>query len=99
MYWQMQNRFGYEQSGGYLGYPPAAMQHFAVVEQLFDGFELPSFADDLREFCTATATQYIIAGPGTAPGLWEQLTRLNWPARKVDDVTIFTVPPAADAHG
>jgi hypothetical protein len=97
-YWQMQNRFGYDQSGGYLGYPPAAMQHFAVVEQLFDGFELPSFAADLREFCTATATQYIIAGPGTPPGLWEQLGRLNWPARKVDDVTIFTVPPAS-IHG
>jgi hypothetical protein len=98
-YWQMENHFGYDQSGGYLGYPPAAMQHFAVVEQLFDGFELQSFDNDLREFCTATETQYIIAGPGTAPGLWEQLTRLNWPARKVDDVTIFTVPPAADAHG
>jgi hypothetical protein len=97
-YWQMQNRFGYDQSGGYLGYPPAAMQHFAVVEQLFDGFELPAFAADLREFCTATATQYIIAGPGTPPGLWAQLTGLNWPARKVDDVTIFTVPPA-QIHG
>jgi hypothetical protein len=98
MYWQAENRFGYDQTGGYLGYPPAAMQHFAVVEQLFDGFELPSFGADLREFCTATATQYIIAGPGTAPGLWEQLSRLNWPARKVDDVTIFTVPPA-QIHG
>ncbi len=90
--WQVQSDFGYAQSGGYLGYPPRAMQHYKVVEQLFDDFQLPSFGADLTAFAQGTGTQYVVAGPGVSPGLAAALAALHWPQRRVDDVTVLTVP-------
>ncbi len=90
--WQVQSGFGYAQSGGYLGYPPRAMQHYNVVEQLFDDFELPSFGADLTAFVQGTGTQYVVAGPGVSPGLAAALAALHWPTRRIDDVTVLTVP-------
>jgi hypothetical protein len=97
--WQAQSGFGFLQTGGYLGFPPAGMQHFAAVGQLFGNFEGPDFLDDFRAFCAGTKTQYVAAGPGTSAALWTALAQLNWPARQIDDVTIFTVPAAAAPHG
>jgi hypothetical protein len=98
-YWQAENRFGYAQTGGYLGYPPAAMQDFPVVEQLFDNFELPGFAAELQNFCAATGTQYIVAGPGTPEALSGVLAQLGFSARRIDDVTVYIVPPHGMFHG
>jgi len=39
----------------------------------------------------------VVAGPGTSAALISALGRLNWPARRVDDVIIFTVPNSVGA--
>ncbi len=91
-FWQQENRFGFAQTGGYLGFPPAAMQHYAAVGQLFGNFMGLDFLADFVAFCTGTKTQYVVAGPGTKPGMLAVLNTLDWPAQKIDDVTVFTVP-------
>jgi hypothetical protein len=40
-----------------------------------------------------------VAGPGTSGALLGQLAQLNWQARRVDDVTVYTVPLEGEAHG
>ncbi len=91
-YWQAENHFGFSETGGYLGFPPAAMQHFKAVGALFGHYQGADFVAELKNLCLATRTQYIVAGPGTSAALWRVLAALGWPARQVDDVTIFTVP-------
>jgi hypothetical protein len=95
--WQVESRFSFSETGGYLGYPPAQMQHYRAVLPLFSNYQDPSFLDDLSVFCAGTHTQYVVAGPGTSAALISALGRLNWPARRVDDVIIFTVPNSVGA--
>lgn len=93
-YWQAENRFGFSQVGGYLGFPPKAMQAYpAVLDMFFKRFPA-QFPADFAAFCQATGAQYVVAGPGTAAGEWAALHSLGWAARAVDDVTVFTVPHA-----
>jgi hypothetical protein len=91
MLWQVQSGFGFRQTGGYLGYPPAEMQKFPAVAQLFAGTQSAGFDADLTRFCAATGTAAIIAGPGTPPPLLAQLRRLHWPVRSDNDTLIFKV--------
>jgi hypothetical protein len=91
-YWQVENHFGYQQAGGYLGFPPAAMQHYAAVLPLFSNTQGPNFAQDFEAFCFGTQTEYVVAGPGTTPAMMAVLAKLHWTAQKIDDVTVFTVP-------
>jgi hypothetical protein len=91
-YWQEEAQFSYRQTGGYMGFPPRAMQHFAAVGQLFGGFEGPHFSSDLVTFLTATHTGFVVAGPDTPAALRAVLDGLAWPRRAVDDVVIYTVP-------
>jgi hypothetical protein len=90
--WQQESAFNFAQTGGYLGFPPRAMQRYPAVLELFGNAPGPHFADDLRAFCQATRTQYVVAGPGTPAALRGMLTALRWPERAVDDVEIFQVP-------
>jgi len=99
-YWQVQNRFGFAQTGGYLGPPPAAAIDDPAVVQLFDGVQGPHFLTDFSNFCAATATQDVVAGPGTPPALRAALEQLRWPVQSVDGVVIFRVPaPGRTTHG
>jgi hypothetical protein len=91
-YWQVENDFGYQQAGGYLGFPPAAMQHYAAVIPLFSGTQGLHFLNDFAEFCIGTQTQYVVAGPGTTSAMLAVLAQLHWTAQKYDDVTVYTVP-------
>jgi hypothetical protein len=91
-FWQQENDFGFTQTGGYLGFPPNAMQHFTAVDKLDGNTVGPDFDADLVAFCSATKTQYIVAGPGTSVALLSMLRDFLWQERKIDDVTIFTVP-------
>lgn len=91
-FWQQENQFGFTQTGGYLGFPPASMQHFAAVGELFGNFMGPGFLADFSTFCRATQTQVVVVGTGANPAMVAALRTLAWPVRKVDDVTIFTVP-------
>jgi hypothetical protein len=95
--WQAESRFSYLQTGGYLGFPPAPMQHYHAVLELFGNFQDVEFLNDLKVFCAGTRTQYVVAGPGTSVALYTALARLNWRRWQVDDVTIYAVP--ADLHG
>jgi hypothetical protein len=52
----------------------------------------PGFPAQFKQFCEATRTQYIIAGPGTPPALLAVIENLAWPERKIDDVLTFQVP-------
>jgi hypothetical protein len=96
--WQLESDFSFEQTGGYLGFPPAPMQHYHAAMELYGNFQDPGFPDDFTRFCRGTQTQYVVAGPGTPAALYATLSQLNWPQRKVDDVTIYTIP-AAGPHG
>jgi hypothetical protein len=91
-FWQQEAGFSFSQTGGYLGFPPASMQHFPAVLELFGKYQDPDFAADLRDFCLATHTQYVVAGPGTSAAVVAALAGLNWPNRRTLDVTVFTVP-------
>jgi hypothetical protein len=91
-FWQQENQFGFTQTGGYLGFPPAAMQKYKAVGELFGNYEKPGFAGDFALFCTQTATQYVVAGPGVSAPLQQTLRGLNWRHFQVDDVTVYAVP-------
>jgi hypothetical protein len=93
-FWHMENNFSYTQVGGYLGFPPRPAQAFKAVGALFGGTIGPGFADDFATYARMAGAQYVVAGPGTQADLLAAITTLGWPARQVDDVTIFTVPPA-----
>jgi hypothetical protein len=91
-YWQAENRFGFTQVGGYLGFPPGWAQNDPAVMQLFSGRLLPGFLADFTRLCQLRQVQYVVAGPGTDPALQAALASLPWHAQKTDDVTIYTVP-------
>jgi len=91
-FWQAENHFGFTQTGGYLGFPPAAMQIYPAVQELFSGDAAQLKLADFKAFVLATRTQYIVVGPGTSPGLLAKLLQLHWQNRQVDDVVIYTVP-------
>jgi len=91
-FWQVESGFGFAQTGGYLGYPPGAIQHDMPIMRMFFGLQSPDLAGSLAAFCHETSTQYIVAGPGTNPAMLAVISTLGWPARQIDDVTLFTVP-------
>jgi hypothetical protein len=93
-YWQLEDGFGFRQTGGYVGFPPATMQHFDGVDQSFGGQMEPHFAADLTRFVQATGTQFIVIGQGTPSPVRALLRSLDFPSRQVDDVTVLTVQPA-----
>lgn len=93
-FWQMQNRFGYTQVGGYLGFPPKPAQGYKAVMELFGGrMGLRLKADDFAAYARGAGAQYVVAGPGEDPAELAVIASLGWPMRRVDDVTIFIVPP------
>ena len=96
-FWQQDEKFGFAQTAGYLGFPPRAMQRYPAVGELFSGANAPNLSADVADFCEATQTQFIVMGPGTTAFVRSAVERLNWPARRFDDVVVYTVPGAA--HG
>lgn len=93
-FWQAENEFGFTQIGGYLGYPPRWAQRDPAVMQLFMNQLKPSFAQDFARLCQLRQVQFVVAGPGISAANLAVLTSLGWPGRKIDDVTIYTVPAA-----
>lgn len=92
-YWQMQNRFGFTEVGGYLGFPPKPAQSYKAVKEMYaDKMGQTLKPDDLAAYAHGAGAQYIVAGPGADPGELAVIAKLGWPMRHVDDVTIFTVP-------
>jgi len=92
-FWQVESGFDFAQTGGFLGFPPAAAQKFLAVQELFSGDDSAVRLADLRDFLAATNTQYIVAGPGTSAGMYAVLAQTHWKMQQTDDVTIFTVGP------
>jgi len=95
-FWQQENEFGFEQTAGYLGFPPAPMQQYKAIGDLVGNDTSPAVAADLAAFCTQTHTQFIVAGPGVSRKLLAMLNTLPWARRHVDDVTVYTVPGKTD---
>jgi hypothetical protein len=91
-YWQMQNQFGFSETGGYLGSTPAPMQSIQVVQDLLAQTAGPGFGARLAAFLQQTGTDAVIAAPGTPAPVLAALRALHWQTRQVDDVLIFTVP-------
>ena len=91
-YWQMENHFGFTQVGGYLGFPPEPMQKYPAVFEMFANNLRPNFVADFVQFCQVTHPQFIIIGPGANQAMIKAISGLNWPTRKIDDVTVLTVP-------
>jgi hypothetical protein len=96
-FWQADEKFGFVQSAGYVGFPPRAMQRYPAVGELFSGAGAPHLSADIAAFCNSTRTQYIVLGPGTTAGVRSAVAGLHWRARRFDDVIVYTVPGAA--HG
>ncbi|HYP64164.1 MAG TPA: hypothetical protein VEQ16_09760 [Acidocella sp.] len=93
--WQLQNELGFTQVGGYLGFPPKPAQAYKATIELFGGRMGKSLnAADFAAFARGNGAQYVVAGPGEEPAELAVIETLGWPERRVDDVTIFTVPPA-----
>ncbi len=97
--WQAETHFGFLETGGYLGFPPRRMQQYKAVDELFSGSYTASLSTDIGDFCEATQTQFIVAGPGTTPTLRAAIERLAGQGRQVDDVTVYTLPSGAERHG
>jgi hypothetical protein len=91
-YWQLENEYGFTQTGGYLGFPPAPMQKYKAVGEMFGNGVQPDFVPEFVRFCQATSTQYVVVGRGANPVMVKAISTLDWPTRKADDVTVFTVP-------
>jgi hypothetical protein len=91
-YWQAENQFGFVQTGGYLGFPPASVQKDEKLMRFYFGLDTPGGIADFGRYCETTGTGYVVAGPGTPAHVMAEVRSLAWPARQVDDVTIFTVP-------
>ena len=96
-FWQAENNFGFVQEGGYLGMPPSKMLSYPAVRDLIIDQSNRKLGKEVKAFCLATDTSYVLAGPETNTEVLDQLEALSWPFRKVDDVLIFTVP--GEAHG
>jgi hypothetical protein len=96
-FWQQDEKFGFVQTGGYLGFPPLQMQQYKAVDELFSGSLSAHATADIAVFCEATGTQFIVMGPGTSAPVRGAIARLNWPARSIDDVMVYTVP--GGVHG
>jgi len=94
-FWQEENHYGFQQTGGYLGVAMATGMDSKAIHALSAQQPGPDLIPLLQAFCGATGTDFIVAGPGTSPRLMTMLNTLPWPRRQVDDVTIFTVPPAS----
>jgi len=91
-YWQAENHFGFRQTGGYLGYPPARLQNNTPLMRLYFGLATPNLAPAFAAYCHATHTDDVLVTPGTPPAILGVLKNLDWPAQTFDDVTVFTVP-------
>jgi hypothetical protein len=91
-FWQQENGYGFSQTGGYLGFPPAPMQHFIAVGDLFGNLMEPGFLPSFTQFVESTHTQFVVEGPGTPPRLAQALQTLQWQQRQINDVTVLTVP-------
>jgi hypothetical protein len=96
-FWQQDEKFGFVQTAGYLGFPPRAMLHYPAVGELFSGANPAHLSADVADFCNSTRTQFIVLGPGTTAVVRSAIERLHWPARKFDDVVVYAVPRAV--HG
>jgi hypothetical protein len=92
-FWQAAQGFGFAQSGGYLGFPPQSARFYPAVADFSFGWPSAHLGRDIADFCFATKTQFVVAGPATAPGVLRALAGLAWPEQKVDGVMIFAVPP------
>ncbi len=92
-YWQAESDFAFHQTGGYLGFAPGPMQPDQAVQDFYLLGMHTDHLDALKSYCWQTRTQYIVVAPGTPPDVAVGLTKLNWPTKKIDDVTIVTVPP------
>jgi len=91
-FWQQENGFGFTQTGGYLGFPPAPMQKYPAVGEMFGNVMGRNFLQDFSTFCLATHTQYIVVGAGANPAMVSALAALDWQTQKIDDVIVYKVP-------
>jgi hypothetical protein len=96
-YWQAENQFGFSQAGGYLGFPPREMQAYPAVMQLFSNSFTAHFCADFVAYAHFSGAQFVIVGPGTPSPELAALKTLDWPAQKIDDVTMYTVPASFSA--
>jgi hypothetical protein len=91
-YWQQENRFGFTEVGGYLGFPPRPAQAYKGVGELFGNGVQPDFLPEFTRYAEQNGAQYVVVGPGTTAEMAAAIATLGWPRRQVDDVVIFTVP-------
>jgi hypothetical protein len=98
-FWQVESRFAFAQTGGFLGFPPEAAQKYPAVAALFSGNAAAVKLPDLENFLAATNTQYVVAGPGTSAGMFAVLAQLHLKMQQTDDVTIYSLPFQSDPHG
>lgn len=91
MYWQMTSDFVFSQAGGYLVFPPARLQENTPMMKLFFGTIGPDTLRALRLYCIAAHVDELIVAPGTDQRLVAGVRAYDWPERRADGVTIYSV--------
>ncbi|WP_297367249.1 hypothetical protein [Acidocella sp.] len=93
--WQAQNQFGFAATRGFLGMPPAKEMKFPGLVDISFGLRPAGVGGQIRQYCFATGTQFVLAPPDVQPDLLALFEGFGWPMKQVDGFAIFTVPPAA----
>jgi hypothetical protein len=91
-FWQAEAKFAFVQTGGYLGAADASLRTDIPMLKLYEGSDGPGLAQDFAVYCHRTGTEYVVATPDTSSAVMTAVKSLAWPARRVDEVTVFTVP-------
>jgi len=95
MFWQAEDKFGFNQPAGYLGYPPARMQADIPEMELFFGLPVADPVGVLVTYSESTNTDAIVVTPDTPPDILKGLNALGWHHEDIDDVTVYKVPKIA----
>jgi hypothetical protein len=100
-YWQEESRFGFVQTGGYLGYPPRNDANIPAVSELFNRHYRATFVADLERYCLNTGTQFVIADKNVDTAVKAALAQSGWPRRQYGDLYIYSVTSrgADNPHG
>lgn len=96
MAWQVDARMGFVQTGGYVGFIPAAEPEHPLFDDLSAGTLNPGTINALDLLCITHGVQYILLAPNTAPALRAAILAQGWPVQAAQGVTIVKLPPPAD---
>ena len=98
MAWQLESGMRFTQSGGYMGFPPYAEWQWPVVKDLLLDQSHGNIPGALQAYCASHHVGALLLASDTPKSLVNDVASLGWPTSRYENVTIVTVPKAADRH-